>query len=232
MPKLTDHRTTIALDLPGFGRSSKPTDVRYGFSFFNRVLDGALDQLGLDSVGLVVHDLGGPIGIHWAVENPQRVRELVVLNTLVFAEFHWMVKAFIASASLPGVSHALTSTYGIRASMRFGMNTKPRPEILDLYTSVFETPQDRRALATAGRQLSPAKFARTADRLDRLEVPTLLMYGTGDRILPDVAKTMSRLQSVWPHAEKVVLTGLGHFLQEDDPDGIAEHMDRFITRSA
>lgn len=56
------------------------------------------------------------------------------------------------------------------------------------------------------------------------------MYGTHDRILPDVAKTMSRLQQIWSHATKVALPGLGHFLQEDGPDRVTEHLLRFVGR--
>ena len=230
MPALNTHRRTIAIDLPGFGQSSKPTDVRYSFSFFNRVIHGVLDELAVDKVGLVVHDLGGPVGLHWATENHERVSELVVLNTLVFTEFHWMVKLFMAGVTLPGLSHALTSSYGIRGSMKFGMQTPSTREVLDLYSAPFQTRQDRAALALTGRHLSIKKLARTAEQLSRLKVPTLLMFGTKDRILPDVDKTMQRLHGLWPHATKIPLPDVGHFLQEDAPDTVAEHIARFVDR--
>ena len=56
----------VAPDLPGFGASDKPVGVSYDFDFFERALDGFLAALGIDQVGLAVHDLGGPIGLHWA----------------------------------------------------------------------------------------------------------------------------------------------------------------------
>ncbi len=228
LPALSPHRRVIALDLPGFGRSAKPTDVRYGFSFFSRVIDGVLEALEVEDLGIVVHDLGGPIGLHWAVEHAERITELAVLNTLVFTDFHWMVKLFMASVSLPGVSRAITSPYGIRGSMRLGMTTRPGRDVLDVYTTPFTSPSDRKALAMAGRQLGLGKFGRIAERLPTLKVPTLLLYGTGDRILPDVERTMTRLAEIWPHATKTALPGLGHFLQEDDPALVGEHMVRFL----
>lgn len=232
MPAVAEHRRTIAIDLPGFGRSAKPTNVRYGFSFFNQIIDGVLDQLGIEEVGLVVHDLGGPIGLYWAVTNPSRVAELVVLNTLVFTDFHWMVKVFMASVSLPLVAQGITSSAGLRGSMKFGMQTRPGREVLDLYSERFETSSDRKALAMAGRQLSLRKFADIEKGLRDLHVPTLLMYGTTDRILPDVAQTMTRLEELWPHASKISLTQAGHFLQEDAPDAVADHITRFVRREA
>lgn len=80
LPHIGAHRRVIALDLPGFGRSDKPLDRRYSWSFFGGVLSGFLDALGLDRVGLVVHDMGGPVGMHWAVTNRERVTDLVLMN--------------------------------------------------------------------------------------------------------------------------------------------------------
>ncbi|MEO1336509.1 MAG: alpha/beta fold hydrolase [Myxococcota bacterium] len=232
IPAVSAHRKAIAIDLPGFGQSSKPTDVRYSFSFFRRVIDGVLEQLDIDDVGLVIHDLGGPVGLHWAVENPRRVRELVVLNTLAFADFHWAVKLFVAMVSLPVVAQALTSPYGIRASIKLGMTSSPTSSVLEAYTKPFADRAARRALAMAGRHLSVGKLAQTAKKLNSLEVPTLLMYGTRDKILPDVDRTMSRLQAIWPHATKIPLSGQGHFLQEDVPELVATNMVEFLTRAA
>ena len=97
------HRRAIALDLPGFGESDKPLDRSYSFRFFDRLLTGFTEALGLQALGLVVHDLGGPIGVHWAVANAGRIRDLVMLNTVVFPEMSWAVKAFVAGTKLPGL---------------------------------------------------------------------------------------------------------------------------------
>ena len=231
-PALAPHRRTVAIDLPGYGQSAKPTDVRYDFPFYSRAIDGVLRDLDIDQIGLVVHDLGGPVGLYWAVENPQRVRELVVLNTIAFTELHWAVKAFVAGISLPVLSQALTSSYGLRAAIRLGTQTAPEPEVLKLYTSPFRSREDRTALAKAGRDLSVKKLARTAEKLSTLAVPTLLLYGTNDKILPDVENTMNRLAAVWPHATQTPLAGVGHFLQEDASDTVSEHLVRFVTASA
>ena len=63
------HRRVIALDLPGFGESEKPLGVRYTYQFYADAIDGALSALGVestDTIGLGVHDMGGPIGLFWA----------------------------------------------------------------------------------------------------------------------------------------------------------------------
>src|SRR5204863_579469 len=57
---LAPRYTVIAVDLPGFGRSAKPR-ARYSLGFFANALGGFLDGLGLGSVSLVGHSLGGAV---------------------------------------------------------------------------------------------------------------------------------------------------------------------------
>jgi pimeloyl-ACP methyl ester carboxylesterase len=56
-----------------------------------------------------------------------------------------------------------------------------------------------------------------------------LIYGENDRILPDIAKTMQRIQRAYPSAELTALPNCGHFLQEDDPERVAELIAKFFN---
>jgi haloalkane dehalogenase len=89
----------IALDLPGFGASDKPRGVRYDFTFFERALDQFLERVGVDEVGLAAHDLGGPVGLYWALHRPERVSKLALLNTLVYPKFSDTVREFVRVCS-------------------------------------------------------------------------------------------------------------------------------------
>src|SRR3954451_21222566 len=83
MPPIARSNRVIALDIRGFEKSNKPLGVRYGFELFERALDGFLAALEIDRVALAVHDLGGPVGVHWALRRPERVTRLALLNTLL-----------------------------------------------------------------------------------------------------------------------------------------------------
>src|SRR4051812_2678573 len=75
-------RRAIAIDLLGFGRSDKPADHEsYTIVAHARRVAALLDGLDLRDACLVVHDWGGPIGLPWAVANPDRVSRLMILNT-------------------------------------------------------------------------------------------------------------------------------------------------------
>lgn len=69
----------ILLDLPGFGRSDKPEDVRYELDFFVDCVAALLDQLGISSCTLLGNSLGGAIALGLALRRPQLVERLILL---------------------------------------------------------------------------------------------------------------------------------------------------------
>lgn len=232
LPEVGRTHRAIALDLPGFGRSDKPVDRRYSFGFFERTIEGFLEQLEIERIGLVVHDLGGPVGLYWAVEHADRVRELAILNTLCFPEMSWAVKAFVLATFVPGIRGYISSPAGVARAMRFGVVDTQRitPEVAQLYGAPFEEPAARKALLRAGQGLSPRGFGHIADGLVKfLDIPVRLLYGERDRILPDVATTMARVAKLLPHAELSSIPDCGHFLQEDRPDEVARSLAEFFA---
>ena len=221
----------IALDLPGFGRSDKPLDASYSFPFYSRILEGFLARLEIDSTDLVVHDVGGPIGLYWAAQRPERIRKLALLNTLVYPKPSWAVILFVALCKAPGLRSLLTSPRGLRMAMRLGMRHHDRltSEVIEGVQAPFRSADARRALAKAGIGLHPKGFEEIAAKLPSFTGPALLAYGEGDRILPDVAKTMSRVSSDLPRAELRPLGDCGHFLQEDCPDEVGRVLAEFLA---
>jgi pimeloyl-ACP methyl ester carboxylesterase len=121
MPPIARSNRVIALDLPGFGASDKPLDARYDFGFFAQALDGFLEAVGTGEVALAVHDLGGPIGVRWAIDRPERVTALALLNTLVYPEFSDAVLEFVKACSTPELRERLTSPEGLEEAMRLGL---------------------------------------------------------------------------------------------------------------
>jgi haloalkane dehalogenase len=231
VPIAQTHRV-LALDLPGFGDSDKPTDG-YTFRFYREVLTGFLDTLGIDRVGLGVHDLGGPVGLSFAVHAPQRVAALALLNTLVYPKLSWAAAAFLLGCRLPLVRGYLTSPAGLKTAMKLGMARRDRltQEVLDGVCRPFVTPEARKALGNTAVRLSPRGLAQIAERLPTLKVPVRILYGAADRILPDVAETMAQVKRDLPQAEVTVLPGCGHFLQEDDPDQVGALLAAFFAAS-
>lgn len=230
-PAVAAHRRVIALDLPGFGRSEKPTDASYSFRFYTRIIDGFLAALGIEQTGLVVHDLGGPVGLYWMTRDPTRVRELVLLNTLVYPKFSWAVAAFVASTKLPGLRGLLASPRGLRWTMGLGMATPPTADVIDAVQAPFKDKAARKVLLKTGGALHPKGFVEIAKKLPEFTGPVRAIYGTQDRILPDVAKTMARVATDLPQTEVTALDGCGHFLQEDRPEALGTLLAAFFEHT-
>ncbi len=234
MPAIARANRAVALDLPGFGASDKPLDAAYDFAFFTEALDGFLRALDVDAVGLAVHDLGGPIGLHWALHRPKRATRLALLNTLVYPEFSDAVLEFVRACSTPGVREWLTSPEGLEAALRLGLadDSRVTPEALAGIRAPFATEESRLALARAGIGLEPEGFAEIARLLPGLRVPVRVVYGARDRILPDVAETMARVKRDLPQAEVTALPDCGHFLQEEAPERVGELIAEFFAPMA
>ncbi len=233
LPHLAPNHRAIALDLPGFGASDKPLDASYSFRFFDRILSGFLDAIDVPVTGLVVHDLGGPVGLHWAVGNPDRVSRLCLLNTLVYPKPSWAVVAFVAASYIPGLRFLLASPWGLRQAMEIG-TCRPgavSDECIAGVQEPFVETAARKALLKSAHGLHPGGMKTIAEGLPRLGIPTRIIYGTGDRILPDVARTMTRVAKEMdlPADAVTALPDCGHFLQEDAPDEVGRLLAAFFA---
>lgn len=231
MPHLAAANRVIALDLPGFGGSDKPLDASYSFIFYERILEGFVEALGIDSTGLAVHDLGGPLGVFWVCRQPHRLDRLALLNTLIYPNPSWAVILFVLSTKLPVIRSYMASPRGLAFAMRLGIANKHKvtEEVLAGVQAPFASREARRALLAAGHGLSPKGFVEITKKLPALEVPVRIVYGEKDRILPDVAKTMARVQRDLPQTQATALPDCGHFLQEDQPDEIGRLLAPFFA---
>jgi len=234
LPVLGETHRAIAPDLPGYGFSEKPLDAPYDYTFFADTLDAFLDALDIDDLNLCVHDLGGPVGLYWMLRHPGRVQKLIILNTLTYPETSWAVRLFLLAIKTPGVRDFLVSPKGLVGSMQFGVVNKSvlNRQVLIPYTAPFKTPAARKALIKAGSSLGTGGLSKIARDLPSYDTSVRLIYGEQDRILPDIKKTMTRLQQTFPEADLTALPHCGHFLQEDDPATVANLIADFVKPTA
>lgn len=218
-------------DQIGFGRSDKPT-VRRWFTY-DRLVDsfaGHLDAAGIDGpVTLVVHDWGGPVGLRWAVNNPERVARLVILNTALYASggtpsAAWQqFRSYVESADeLP-----------IAQLVQGAATTDLADDVVAGYEAPFHEPA-----AQAGALALPVivpvsdddpgadEMIATLEELGRWEKPTLVIWGEQDPILP--RRIGERFARDIPGAQEIIGVDGSHFLQEDSGPRIAQEIAGFI----
>jgi haloalkane dehalogenase len=223
----------VAPDLIGFGQSDKPEDI--GWYSYDRHVDSIarlVAELGLDDITLVVHDWGGPIGLRFAVENPERVARLVILNTGIGGGSAPSDTWLRFRAVVRELGGALDIGRLVEAGTTSGLDDETRAA----YDAPFPTPESK-AGALAFPELVPAEpehpntepMNRVRAALRTWDKPALVVWGAEDSVLP--LRVAEMFVSLLPNASgPVAIEGASHFLQEDKPDEVAAAINGFLAR--
>ena len=207
----------IAPDLPGFGRSDKPTDAGwYTYDRQTAALASVVEELDIRDATLVVHDWGGPVGLRVAVEMPERIARLVIMDTGLFTGHQPMSDAWIAFRDFV----ARTEDLPVGMLVRGGCATDPGDAVIAAYEAPFPT-----AASKAGARAFPllvpttpdapgaAAGARVLDALRSDVRPRLMLWAAEDPVLP--LRTGERFAAALGGELDHVIPAAGHFLQED-----------------
>jgi pimeloyl-ACP methyl ester carboxylesterase len=174
------------------------------------------------------------VGVRFALDNPERVRALALTNTLLYPEdMTDMLTQFVEALQTPGIRENFTSAQGLEAALRLGTNAESSAsaEAIAGMVEPFASDEDRLALAKAGAELEDDATEALARELPALRMPVRVVYGTGDRILASIDDTVGRIQRDLPQTEVTALDGLGHYLQEEDPERVGELLAEFFART-
>lgn len=224
----------VAPDLIGFGASDKPEDVAW-YTYDRHVESVArlVEALDLRALTLVVHDWGGPIGLRIAVEQPERVARLVIMNTGIGGGAAPSETWLRFRAVVRELGGALDIGRLVEAGTAQGLDDETRAA----YDAPFPTPESK-AGALAFPELVPTEpehpntepMNRVRAALRDWAKPTLVVWGAEDRVLP--AELAQRFVDLIKGAEGPVLVeGASHFLQEDRPDEVAAAVRAFLGRA-
>jgi haloalkane dehalogenase len=216
-PVLEAGHRVILPDLPGFGRSDKPMDEDwYSYDRHTAAIGALLEELDLRDATFVLHDWGGPIGLRLAVEQPERVARLVLMDTGVFTGEQEMSAAWHRFADFVDREDELPVGFLVRR----GCFNDPGDEVAAAYDAPFPSEASKAGARAfpAILPLSPSDPGAKAGRkvLDALqgdERPTLILWGAQDNPLPPSAG--EALASELGKPAPRLIEGAGHFLQED-----------------
>jgi haloalkane dehalogenase len=227
LPELADRGLRgVAFDLPGLGLADRPRAFDYSWTGLGRFSTSAVAALGIDRFHLVIHDIGGPIGLEVAAALPDRILSLTVLNTLIkvnsFVE-PWVMRPFavpvigklwLASLVKP-VFRQLMALQGIN-----DIESVPAAEI-DAYVDLLKRGDGGSAFLRIMRsyETTAAKESLYLETLRNRSYPAQVIWG--DR---DPALKMARFGEEARDAvgvETIHTVPGKHFLQEDNAAAIA-----------
>lgn len=225
---LSDDFRIVAVDLPGFGTSEKPSPsrFRYDVDAFAGVLADLYAALGLGRAALVGHGLGGAAAIAVAAHHPELVSRLVVVDALCYEARPDLLRR-VALAPLIG-GFAFKQLWG-RAIFRSYFKSRAlgrsssSPQRIDHYYDAFNSPTARgTALATLR---NTADTRSVLANVRRVKAPVLVLWGRHDRIYP--AGFGQRLAREL-HGAGFELFDAGHAPHEERPEQFAAVLRRFL----
>ena len=240
--QLRDRYRCIVPDHVGCGLSDKPGDEAYSYTLEQRVndLERLLQHLSLDQpLRLIVHDWGGMIGFAWALREPERVSQAVVLNTAAFplpAEKRFPLALWFAGRTKLGglLVRGMNAFSGVAARVAFKRPVSA--EIRRGYTGPYDSWENRIATLRFVQDIPLAKgdagYAIVKETADRLELfrgkPVLLAWGMQDFVFD--AAFLRQWREHLPEAEFIEYPDCGHYVLEDAGEELRQRINGFLDR--
>ena len=231
-----DYRV-LALDLPGFGRSAKD-DVPGTMDFFAETVVGFLDAHGIDRVRYVGVSMGGQVGMTLALMHPERVAQLALVSPAGIEAFTAEQGTAIKNTMrAEGIMAADSAAVAQNVKLNFASWDAQHQWLIDqrhalAQRSDFPAYAEANARAVAGMLDGPVR-----DRLEQLQVPTLVLFGAGDRLIPNryLHPTMTptdvadEARAALPHAEVHLVEDAGHLLMLEQPEAFRQYLRAFLN---
>lgn len=228
---LRGQRRVIRFDLPGFALTGPNPENDYSVEQYVRFVTAVMDQLGVQRFVLGGNSLGGQIAWATAVALPQRVDKLILVDASGYP-----MESATTPLSIPlGFQLARFSIFKplventlprglVQKSVQavYGDPSKVTPGLVDLYYDMTLRTGNRAALI---RRIQQGYTGKTDD-LALLKMPTLLLWGGRDRLIP--LEFGERFARDIGNSKLVVFGDLGHVPHEEDPVRTVAEVKRFL----
>jgi pimeloyl-ACP methyl ester carboxylesterase len=234
IPHFARTHRVLAVDLPGFGLSPLPP-WQISIPAYGRFLRDFCERVSVGRCSLVGNSMGGFIATELAITEPERVDDLTLVSAagITWARARREPARMIARVGRAAAPVALRFNMagirrpGLRRSAFQGLVSKPnglRPELLwELTQTGLRSPGYADALTTLwGYDIR--------HRLEEIGVPTLIVWGRNDRVVP-VPAALSYKKRIGDNAELVIFDHCGHLPQMERPVRFNRVLGDFLRRA-
>jgi pimeloyl-ACP methyl ester carboxylesterase len=221
----------LAVDLPGFG-GSEPLEADAEIDDFADVLAALLNQLGVKRTVVAGHSLGGLVSCRLALDDPDRVRGLILINAGGVAigpmRLAAIVRGFLVFNSLmrPGMFRAVVRRPRLRRAFLWGFVRNPGDMTVELASETIPR------MSAPGFETAVRAGAKAAGNIgaERITVPTLLVWGRHDRVL--TLEQARQLDAALPDSRLEVVDEAGHTPMFERPDEFNAAVGGFLRELA
>ena len=221
----------IVPDHAGFGRSDKPTDLGwYSYDRHSELFGALVDELDLRDATVVVHDWGGPIGLRAAIEHPERIARMVILDTGLFTGEQPMSDAWKTFRDFVERTEDLPVSFLVKGACAREMPD----EVVAAYDAPYPSPESKAGarafplmLPTSPEMPGAAAGKRVRDALRADRRPKLCLWADRDPVIPFAVGERLAAAVNAPAPEKV--ENASHFLQEDAGEEIGGRIAEWLA---
>ena len=234
--ELSQHYHCIAIDLPGYGTSSKG-NYEFSMTYYAQVIKEFADKKGIKDLVLVGHSMGGQIDLTTALQYPDLVEKLILIAPAGFETFNKGQRSWLGNVMTPDAVR-LTPVEAIRTNLSY--NFYNMPEDADFMFT------DRVAMRSAegfdGYVYAVSQSVKGMvdqpiyEFLPQIKQPTLAIFGANDNLIPNRYLNPGKTEKVaqdgiskMPNGSLIMLEKTGHFAQFENPEKVNASIQNFLN---
>ncbi len=217
-----------ALDMKGFGWTDKPRGGDYDPVTLAKEVNAWLELMDIERPVIVGNSLGGAVGIIMAVDHPEKVDRLVLIDSAGYRQEAPLIIRVMNSGPGAFLTKWTFGKWLIKGNLKmvFFDRELVTNERIDAYYDRLRTEGARDAQTTVTRAI--LKFATDPyiEKLSVISAPTLIIWGAEDQWIP--VEYAYRFQKDIPGADLAVIPECGHIPQEERPETTARLIREFV----
>lgn len=216
----------IRLDLPGFGLTGADSSNTYTVERYISVLHTFLSSLEIDEYFLAGNSMGGWLAWEYTLEYPDEVKKLILIAAAGFITPDNPPKPLRLAQKHKKLVTKGAPRFAIKKFLKqaYGDNGKVTDTLVDRYYELNNRPGNGEVFYT----MANAKYRPQTSRLPEIQIPTLIMWGSEDKIWIDVSQAKS-FEALLPNDQLIIYDGLGHLPMEEDPKATAKDAREFLS---
>lgn len=229
IPYLVDDFKIYVIDLPGFGNSDKPLDIKFNVSTYADYLLKFIDKLKIEKPILCGNSLGGAISAKAYLKDKSKIDKLILIDPAGhesnLVSLMPVVKDIDPKVVVKSVKKFINDDFYVRASMKMVFHRQ------DLIDKLFPKYADQ--LRKDGVVEFVINLTRSMDdltiqeeELQKIEIPTLIIWGEHDKVLP--VENADYFKKNIKDSQLVIIKDAGHLPQEERPEIVVDEIKKFL----
>ena len=226
---LSQHYRLIIPDLVGYGYSDQRDCFDRSIKVQSRVISKLLDVLGIESLFVAGHDIGGAVAQRFVVDHAARVRKWVLIDSVLYDSWPADPMVRLGNPKLHYRMHGdeLAQKFIERLPDGFYHREKASKQLLEGWMAPYATEAGKLSLIRNAAALNTNHTMELLDDLRKLTIPLLLLWGAEDQYQP--LSSAERFKGEFPETELRVIADSDHFLPLEKGEEVAQILIEFFS---